>query len=263
VKILVVGDIVGSPGRLAFAWCVGRMRAAGEVDFVIANAENAAGGRGLTPPLAEELFRVGADVLTTGDHVWDQKDLAKYIDREPRILRPANYAPGCPGKGWITVETPAGRVTVIDLVGRVFMGPADCPFRVADQILSAGAGLGKIILVDLHGEATSEKIAMGQYLDGRVSAVVGSHTHVQTSDETILPKGAAYLTDLGMTGPKNSVLGREVESVLRKFLTGMPASFKVASHEAGLEGALITVDETTGKATRIKRVREKIADASA
>ena len=239
------------------------MRLAGEVDFVIANAENAAGGRGLTPSLAEELFRVGADVLTTGDHVWDQKELAKHIDNEPRILRPANYAPACPGKGWITVETPAGRVTVIDLVGRVYMGPSDCPFRTADQILSAGAGLGKIILVDLHGEATSEKIAMGRYLDGRVSAVVGSHTHVQTSDEAILPKGTAYLTDLGMTGPKDSVLGRDVNSVLRRFLTGMPTPFEIASKDVRLEGVLITVDEKTGKATRIKRIRETMVEASA
>lgn len=262
MKILVVGDIVGSPGRTAFARIVGQMRTAGEVDFVVANAENSAGGRGLTPALAEELFRTGADVLTTGDHVWDQKELARHIDKEPRVLRPANYPPACPGKGWIIAETPAGRVTVIDLVGRVFMGPADCPFRTADQILNAG-GLGKIVVVDLHGEATSEKIAMGRYLDGRVSAVVGSHTHVQTSDETILPKGAAYITDLGMTGPKDSVLGRDVESILHKFLTGMPSPFEVASKDVSLEGVLITVDEKTGKATKIKRVREKIPDASA
>jgi metallophosphoesterase (TIGR00282 family) len=263
VKILVVGDVVGSPGRTAFARIAGQMRVAGEVDFVIANAENAAGGRGLTLPLAEELFRAGADVLTTGDHVWDQKELAKYIDKDPRILRPANYAPACPGKGWITVETLAGRVTVIDLVGRVFMGPADCPFRTIDQILSTGAGLGKIIFVDMHGEATSEKIAMGRYLDGRVSAVVGSHTHVQTSDETILPQGSAYITALGMTGSKDSVLGRTVESILHKFLTGMPSSFVLASKDVRLEGVLIAVDEKTGKAIRIKRVREKIADTTA
>ncbi len=262
MKILIVGDIVGSPGRMAFARIVGRMRTAGEVDFVIANAENAAGGRGITPALAEDLFRAGADVLTTGDHVWDQKELAKNIDKEPRILRPANYAPACPGKGQITVDTPAGRVTVIDLVGRVFLGPADCPFRAADQILNTG-GPGKIVIVDLHAEATSEKIAMGRYLDGRVSAVVGSHTHVQTSDETILPKGTAYITDLGMTGPKDSVLGREVESILHKFLTGMPAPFEVATKDVNLEGVLITVDEKTGRATKIKRVREKIPDASA
>ncbi len=261
MKILIVGDIVGSPGRTAFARIVGRLRTAGEVDFVVANAENSAGGRGLTPALAEDLFRAGADVLTTGDHVWDQKELAKHIDKEPRILRPANYAPVCPGKGYITVDTPAGRVTVIDLVGRVFLGPADCPFRAADQILNTG-GPGKIVIVDLHAEATSEKIAMGRYLDGRVSAVVGSHTHVQTSDETILPKGTAYITDLGMTGPKDSVLGREVESILHKFLTGMPAPFEVATKDVNLEGVLITVDEKTGRATKIKRVREKIPDAS-
>ena len=262
MKILIVGDIVGSPGRTALARIVGQMRSAGEVDFVVANAENAAGGRGITPALAEDLFRAGADVLTTGDHVWDQKELAKHIDKEPRILRPANYPPACPGKGSITAETPAGRVTVIDLVGRVFMGPADCPFRTVDQILNAG-GLGKIVIVDLHAEATSEKIAMGRYLDGRVSAVVGSHTHVQTSDETILPKGTAYITDLGMTGPKDSVLGRDVESIIKKFITGMPTPFDVATKDVCLEGVLITVDDKTGKAAKIKRVREKIPDASA
>lgn len=262
MKILIVGDIVGSPGRTALARVVGQMRSAGEVDFVVANAENAAGGRGITPALAEDLFRAGADVLTTGDHVWDQKELAKHIDKEPRILRPANYPPACPGKGSITAETPAGRVTVIDLVGRVFMGPADCPFRTVDQILNAG-GLGKIVIVDLHAEATSEKIAMGRYLDGRVSAVVGSHTHVQTSDETILPKGTAYITDLGMTGPKDSVLGRDVESIIKKFITGMPTPFDVATKDVCLEGVLITVDDKTGKAAKIKRVREKIPDASA
>ncbi len=262
MKILIVGDIVGSPGRTALARVVGQMRSAGEVDFVVANAENAAGGRGITPALAEDLFRAGADVLTTGDHVWDQKELAKHIDKEPRILRPANYPPACPGKGSITAETPAGRVTVIDLVGRVFMGPADCPFRTVDQILNAG-GLGKIVIVDLHAEATSEKIAMGRYLDGRVSAVVGSHTHVQTSDEAILPKGTAYITDLGMTGPKDSVLGRDVESIIKKFITGMPTPFDVATKDVCLEGVLITVDDKTGKAAKIKRVREKIPDASA
>lgn len=258
MRILIVGDIVGSPGRTAFARVVGQMRTNRDVDFVVANAENAAGGRGLTPALAEELFRAGADVLTTGDHVWDQKELVKHIDQEPRILRPANYPPGCPGKGCITVETPAGPVTVVALVGRVFMNPADCPFRTVDQIL--GSCPGKITVVDMHGEATSEKIAMGRYLDGRVSAVVGTHTHVQTSDETILPKGTAYITDLGMTGPKDSVLGRDVESILHKFLTGMPSPFEVATKDVSLEGVLVTVDEKTGKASRIKRIREKMPE---
>lgn len=259
MKILIVGDIVGSPGRLAFARIAGQMKVKGEVDVVVANAENAAGGRGITPPLAEELFAAGADVLTTGDHAWDQKELVPYLDREPRIIRPANFAPGCPGKGWVTVSTPAGAVTVVDLVGRVFMPPTfDCPFRAADQVL-AQKGLGRVIVVDIHAEATSEKIALSRYLDGRVSAVVGSHTHVQTADETIRPGGTAYLTDLGMTGPKDSVLGRDYPSVLAKFLTGMPSAFKVAADDVRLEGVVVTVDEKTGKATRIKRVQEPVA----
>jgi hypothetical protein len=259
VRILIVGDIVGSPGRTAFARVVGQMRSRQEVDCVIANAENAAGGRGLTPSLAEELFNAGADVLTLGDHAWDQKEMVLHIDKDPRILRPANYPPGSPGKGWVTIQSAAGPVTVIALIGRVFMPPTnDCPFRTVDSILTPAGGLAKVIVVDVHAEATSEKIGLGRYLDGRVSAVVGTHTHVQTSDETILPKGTAYLTDLGMTGPKDSILGRDAESVLHKFVTGVPTPFRVADKDVMLEGALVTVDEKTGKATKIKRIREKI-----
>lgn len=260
MRILVVGDIVGSPGRGAFARVVGQMRSRGEVDFVIANAENAAGGRGLTPALADELFGAGAEVLTLGDHAWDQKELAGHLPNEPRILRPANFAPDCPGKGWITVNTPSGQVTVIDLVGRVFMASYDCPFRAVDQILSLQGSVGRVVVVDIHAEATSEKIALGRYLDGRVSAVIGSHTHVQTADETILPGGTAFLTDLGMTGPKDSVLGRDVESVLKKFRTGMPSAFKVATGSVQLEGVLITVDEKTGKAERIRRLQVPVGN---
>lgn len=260
MNILIAGDIVGSPGRTAFAQVATRWRAEGKADFVVANAENAAGGRGLTPALAEELFAAGADVLTLGDHTWDQKEIIPFLDREPRVLRPANFAPGCPGRGWITVETPAGRVTVVNLVGRVFLPAADCPFRKADAILGLPPrDLARVVLVDLHAEATSEKIALGRYLDGRVTAVVGSHTHVQTSDEGLLPKGTAYITDLGMTGPKNSVLGRDVESVVHKFLTGMPTKFEVATGDVTFEGVLIEADAETGRAQRIRRIREKIA----
>ena len=259
MRILIVGDMVGSPGRAAFARVVGPMRQKGEVDFVVANAENAAGGRGITGPLAREILDAGADVITLGDHAWDQKALAAFIEKEPRVLRPANSAPGCPGRGWITVDAPGGRVTVLSVVGRVFMAPHfDCPFRTADQILKPDAGLGKVILVDVHAEATSEKIALGRYLDGRVSAVVGTHTHVQTSDETILPKGTAYLTDLGMTGPHDGVLGREVAPVLKRFTTGMPAPFDVATGDVRLEGLLVTVDAETGRAQKVKRVRERV-----
>lgn len=255
LHVLHVGDIVGSPGRLAFARVVHRLKDEGRLDAVIANAENAAAGRGLTPPLAEELFAAGADVLTLGDHAWDQKEILPYLDREPRLLRPANFAPGCPGKGLAVVETPKGRLAVLVLIGRVFMPPADCPFRTADEQLKR-VPAGVPVFVEMHAEATSEKIAIGRYLEGRVASVVGTHTHVQTSDETLLPKGTAYLTDLGMTGPKDSVLGRDVESVLKKFLTGLPAKFEVAEKDVVLEGALLHVDPGTGLATKIKRVRE-------
>ncbi len=259
MRILMVGDIVGSPGRLAFARVAGQMKRDGKVDFIVANAENAAAGKGITPALAEEIFSAGADVLTMGDHVWDQKELAGHLPHEPRILRPANFAPECPGKGWITVQTPVGPLTVIQLIGRTFMPPNDCPFHCVDALLKkGGAELGRMIVVDMHAEATSEKTAMGRYLDGRVSVVAGTHTHVQTADDRILPKGTGYLTDLGMTGPRDSVIGRDVDSVLRKFLTGMPSKFGIAEGDVRLEGLLVTVDEKTGKATALRRIQEPV-----
>ena len=256
MNILMVGDIVGGPGRKVFARLAGQMKQRGAVDFIVANAENAAGGRGATRIIVEELLNAGADVLTMGDHTWDQKEIVPLMDLERRLLRPANFAPGCPGRGIVTVDTTKGRVTVMNLVGRVFMPPTDCPFRAADALLGKEPGLGKVILVDMHAEATSEKLALGRYLDGRVSAVVGTHTHVQTSDEAILPRKTAYLTDLGMTGAKDSILGRDLASVLNKFMTGMPSKFEIAEKDVALEGALIDVDEATGRARKITRVRE-------
>lgn len=256
MNILMVGDMVGSVGRTIFGRVVSLMKQRGQADVVVVNAENVAGGKGITRVIAGELFSAGADVITLGDHTWDQKDVAPYLDIEKRLIRPANFAPGCPGRGIVTVDSPKGRVTVINLVGRVFMPPADCPFRTVDALLAKEPNMGKVILVDLHAEATSEKIAMGRYLDGRVSAVVGTHTHVQTSDEVVLPKKTAYLTDLGMTGPKDSIIGRDYDSVMLKFLTGMPSKFSIAETGVALEGALIEVDETTGKARKITRVRE-------
>jgi hypothetical protein len=257
MNILVAGDIVGSPGRTVFARTATRMKASGEVDFVIANAENAAGGRGITSPLAEELFAGGGDILTLGDHTWDQKELIPYFSTENRLLRPANFAPGCPGNGWYTLHTEWSPVTVINLVGRVFLSPAECPFRTADRILASLPHPPGIIIVDMHAEATSEKIAMGRYLDGRVTAVVGTHTHIPTADERLLPKGTAYITDLGMTGPRDSVLGREVDAVLQKFVTGMPTRFKIASEDVALEGVLLQINDQTGRALSIQRVRIK------
>ncbi len=254
----MVGDLVGSAGRQIFAQVAARLKRSAGVDFVVVNAENAAGGKGLTLKLAEDLFAAGADVITLGDHAWDQKEFAGVMDAQPRILRPANFAPGCPGHGMITVPTPFGPVTVISLIGRVFMKPNDCPFRTADAVLQAPAE-GRIRLVEFHGEATSEKIVFGRYLDGRVSVVAGTHTHVQTADEVLLPGGTAYLTDLGMTGVKDSAIGRDLVAVTRSFLTGMPAKFDLAKGEPLLEGAIIEIDPKNGRARRIERVREGMA----
>ena len=254
MRILIVGDIVGSPGRRIFKTGVKRLRAACGLHAVIANAENAAAGSGITDALAAELFEAGADVLTLGDHVWDQKGIDVDLARERRMVRPANLPEECPGNGWTTVQTALGPLTVISLLGRVFMPPVDCPFRCVDALLKRIPRGGPLV-VDFHAEATSEKIAMGWHLDGRVSAVVGSHTHVQTSDERLLPGGTACLTDLGMTGPRDSVIGREVAPVLRKFITGMPSRFEVAKGPAVLEGVLLDADRTTGKAVAITRVR--------
>jgi metallophosphoesterase (TIGR00282 family) len=254
MKILIVGDIVGSPGRRIFKTGVKRLRATHGLHAVIANAENAAAGSGLTDALAVELFEAGADVLTLGDHVWDQKGIDVCLARDRRLVRPANLPEECPGYGWTTVQTALGPLTVISLLGRVFLPPVDCPFRCVDALLKRIPRGGPVV-VDFHAEATSEKIAMGWHLDGRVSAVVGSHTHVQTSDERLLPGGTAYLTDLGMCGPRDSVIGREIGPVLRKFTTGMPSRFEVAKGPAVLEGVLLEVDRTTGKAGAITRVR--------
>lgn len=230
------------------------MKQSGAVDAIVVNGENAAAGRGITPTLANELLDAGADVITLGDHAWDQKDLIPFIDMEPRLIRPLNFAPGAPGKGWARVETPNGSFSVVQVIGRVFMDPYDCPFRTFDQLLKVHPELGPRIMVEIHAEATSEKVAFGRYVEGRVSSVAGTHTHVQTSDETILPKGTAYITDLGMTGPKDSVIGREVGPVLHKFLTGMPVKMDMAKDLVALEGVIVTLDGS-GRASQIERIR--------
>ena len=230
------------------------MKQSGAVDAIVVNGENAAAGRGITPTLATELLDAGADVITLGDHAWDQKDLIPFIDMEPRLIRPLNFAPGAPGKGWARVETPNGSFSVVQVIGRVFMDPYDCPFRTFDQLLKVHPELGPRIMVEIHAEATSEKVAFGRYVEGRVSSVAGTHTHVQTSDETILPKGTAYITDLGMTGPKDSVIGREVGPVLHKFLTGMPVKMDMAKDLVALEGVIVTLDGS-GRASQIERIR--------
>jgi len=257
MKILVIGDIVGGPGRMAMARIATRYKAEGRADVVIANAENSAAGRGITEKLAEELFAGGADILTMGDHVWDQKASLPYYDRESRIVRALNLPPGCPGKGETTIQTPRGDLTVVQLMGRTFMNAsADCPFRAIDEWLKKNGSLGKTIIVDMHAEATSEKVAMGKFLDGRVTAVLGTHTHIQTADEAVTDKGTAYLTDLGMTGPCDSVIGRTTDAILKRFISGMPTKFEIASGDVRLHGALLTIDPASGKALKIKRVEE-------
>jgi hypothetical protein len=246
MKVLMVGDIVGSPGRRMFRQTVAKLRADGAVHVVVANAENAAAGNGITRELARELFDAGADVLTMGDHTWGQKDTDQAFAGEKRLVRPANFTPDCPGMGWTVIQSALGPLAVLNLVGRVFMPPVDCPFRAADAAFKTLPG-GVPVIVDFHAEATSEKIALGLYLDGRVAAVAGSHTHVQTSDACVLPGGTGYITDLGMTGPTGGVIGRESAPVLRKFVTGMPSKFDVSKGLAVLEGVIFEIDGSTLK----------------
>jgi len=256
MKVLLVGDIVGGPGRRIFRDVVKRLREENAVQAVVANGENAAAGNGITLPLAEELFKAGADVVTMGDHVWGQRDLEPAIAGEKRLLRPLNFPPGTPGNGCVTVQTACGPLAVVNLLGRVFMNPVDCPFRAMDALLRT-LPRNVPVLVDFHAEATSEKIAMGFYLDGRVAAVFGTHTHVQTSDAALLPKGTAYMTDLGMTGPYLSVIGREIEPVLKKFVIGLPSRFEVAKGPCVLEGAILEINRESGRAVSITPYRFK------
>lgn len=255
MRILCTGDLVASAGRQVFTRVTHRLRNEGRIDHIVVNAENAAGGRGPSPDIARALLDAGADLLTLGDHTWDDKKLADLLDIEPRIIRPANFPPGAAGRGMALFKTEEGPVCVISLIGRVFMPPNDCPFRTADRLIAQAPA--RTILIDFHAEATSEKIALGRYLDGRVTAVLGTHTHVQTSDETLLPGGTAYITDLGMTGAKDSVIGREVEPVVQRFLTGMPQKFDTAKKDANLEGVILDIDPATGKARSIERIREQ------
>jgi len=256
VKILYIGDIMGEPGRRAVGRMVPRVVSQRQVDVVIGNGENVAGGFGITPELAEELFEMGLSVITTGNHAWDKKEILDYFPREPRLLRPANYPVGVPGNGSYVVETPGGeKLGVLQLMGRAYMPTLDCPFQVAKREVAKLKREAAAVLVDMHAEATSEKMAMGHYLDGDVIAVVGTHTHVQTADEQILPKGTAYLTDIGMTGPLHGVIGVKKELAIEKFLTGMPKRFEVASGPTVFCAVLIEVDAQLGKAIAIERIR--------
>ncbi|NGZ04030.1 MAG: TIGR00282 family metallophosphoesterase [Nitrospira sp. WS238] len=256
MKVLCIGDIMGEPGRRAAARVVPRLIAQHHIDAVVANGENVAGGFGITPELAEELFETGISVITTGNHAWDKKEAVGYFSREPRLLRPANYPPGVPGNGSAVIETAGGeRLAVLQLMGRVYMPTIDCPFQTAKRVLSRLKQETSAIIVDMHGEATSEKMAMGHFLDGEVVAVVGTHTHVQTADEQILPQGTAYITDIGMTGPLHSVIGVKKELAIEKFLTGMPRRFEVASGPSVFCAVLLELDPRLGKAVAFERIR--------
>lgn len=257
MNILLIGDIVGEPGREAVRELLPRLKQENNIEFTIANGENAAGGNGLTPKIAEELFNCGVDVITSGDHIWKNKDVLKIIDQDPRILRPANYPQGAPGKGYSTYLTPVGNtISVINLLGRIFMQAIDCPFKTATRIINEISSKTNIIIVDIHAEATSEKIAMGWHLDGKVSSVVGTHTHVPTRDARILPQGTAFLTDLGMVGSQDSVIGVNKEAVIRRFLTQLPTRFEPAKENIWLYGAIVSIDSDTGKAKDIKMISE-------
>lgn len=262
--LLFIGDIVGRPGRELVRRAVPALVARHGVDLVIANVENAAAGFGITPDLADDLLSFGVQVMTGGNHTWDKKEIVPYFSQQPRLLRPANMPPGTPGHGRFIAQASNGvPVAVINGMGRVFMTPIEDPFRVLPDEIEAVSKEARIIFVDFHAEATSEKVAMGWHLDGRVTAVVGTHTHVQTADERVLPRGTAYVTDVGMTGPHDSVIGVERSSIIQRFLTGLPQRFDVATENPRLNGVLIEADEATGRARSITRLSLSASDIEA
>ena len=253
MRILFVGDIVGKGGRRVLSEQLPRLQSLHRVDFTIVNVENAAGGFGLTPKLARQMFELGVDVMTSGNHIWDQKDIYPFLDHEPRLLRPANYPNDLPGKGVITTDSSIGvPVGVISLQGRVFMPCIDCPFQKAEQILARLSGEVAVVVVDFHAEATSEKMAMGWFLDGKVSALIGTHTHVPTADARILSGGTAYMTDVGMSGSYESVIGMSRERAIERFLTGLPGRLQPETSQPRLSSVVVEVDPTDGKARSIE-----------
>ncbi len=260
MRFLFVGDVVGKPGRLALRRVLPRLIDHERLDLVIANGENACDGAGIDPTTFADLIDAGVHVVTSGNHIWRRKEAVELIENEPRLLRPANYPPGVPGKGWAITETANGDpVAVVSLMGRVFMDGTDCPFRAIDTLLPELHAKTRTVIVDMHAETTSEKNAMGWHLAGKVSAVLGTHTHVQTADDTILNGGTAFITDVGMCGPRDSIIGVEPQIILRKFTLQMPVKFKVAPGPALVQGAIVDVDAESGRATAIRRVREVVA----
>lgn len=256
LRALLIGDVVGRPGRAVVERFLPQLRETLALDVVVANCENVAGGAGVTPSTADELFRAGCDVLTSGNHVWRKKEAYELLKLDHRVLRPANYPDTAPGTGSTVVDTLSGRkVGVLNVQGRVFMEPTtDCPFRVAEREIGRLRLSTPVILVDMHAEATSEKVALGWHLDGKVSCVVGTHTHIQTADERLLPKGTAFITDLGMTGPYDSVIGRRTEQIMDRFLHGLPMKSDVAEGNVQLRGVVVDIDPVTGKASKIERI---------
>ncbi|MEI6715659.1 MAG: TIGR00282 family metallophosphoesterase [Verrucomicrobiota bacterium] len=259
LRLLFLGDIVGEPGRKGVIESLPWFKQERGVDFIVVNGENSAAGRGISPKISIDLLRAGAAVITTGDHIWDQRDIAPYLATEPRLLRPINYPAGTIGNGSIVLETSKGKVGVINVQGRTFMNPPlENPFHVMEAEVARMREETPIIFVDIHAETTSEKIAMGRFLDGKVSAVVGTHTHTQTADEQIFPCGTAFLCDAGMCGPVESVLGRDIDSILQRFLTSRPVTYPIAKGPVVLHGAMIDIDETNGRAMHIERVAHRV-----
>jgi len=258
MKVLLIADIIGKPGRRLLEMYLPSLIQTEDLDFVVANAENAAHGFGVTPDVADELLRIGVDVLTSGNHIWDKKEIIEYIDKDGRLLRPANYPAQSPGKGFAILKSRSGfKVGVLNLQGRIFMAPSEDPFSIGLQIVERLRAETPIILVDMHCEATSEKQAMGWFLDGKVSCVFGSHTHVPTADHRILPGGTAYVTDIGMTGPYDSVIGIEKEQIIQKFLDQIPTRFKIAKENPILQAILVDIDPQSGHALSIRRITQK------
>ncbi|WP_406678489.1 TIGR00282 family metallophosphoesterase [Moorella sp. ACPs] len=256
MRVLMIGDVVGRPGRKAIRELLPPLLQEYRPDLVVANGENAAGGNGITPAVAADLFAAGIDILTMGNHVWDKREAAALLEEDERIVRPANYPPGTPGRGYTLVKVKEDlQVGIINLSGRVFLSSLECPFRLGRCLAEEIGATTKIILVDFHAEATSEKVALGWYLDGLVSAVIGTHTHIQTADARVLPQGTAYITDVGMTGPRDSVLGVKTELVVTKFLTQLPVRFEVAGGTIQLEAVLVDIDPRTGRAEAIQRLQ--------
>jgi len=260
LKVAMFGDVIGRPGRVRALSVIARLKATGAVDFVVVNGENAAGGMGLTPEVAREMLDGGVDVITTGNHVWNKREMADYLDKEDRVLRPANYPSQVPGRGWTVVSCQSVRIAVLNLQGRVFMQPIDCPFVRGRQAVDEIGSSADIIVADFHAEATSEKQALGIYLDGAVAAVVGTHTHVQTADERVLPGGTAFITDLGMCGPVDSVIGMDADTVIPRFITALPSRFAVAKGPVIVSGVIIEADHSTGRARGIQRLMETFYD---